>query len=134
MILGFSVLFIPLIMVQFGGMEGDIILPEVLKQMRQLDETGRAVPFSIAIRTFNSNTKKGGKVNRYKKAKLVMQEKVQPKNCTKALMYHTKRTINPKNPNHWENKTRNIKVFPEMNIVKINILDIIEFNGQKVIY
>lgn len=38
-----------------------------------------------------------------------------------------------KNPNHWENRTKNIKT-KEGIIKKINILFIDEFNGQKVVY
>lgn len=39
-----------------------------------------------------------------------------------------------RNPNHFENKTRNIKVLPQGDIKTINIRFIIEFNGKKVIY
>ena len=39
-----------------------------------------------------------------------------------------------KNPNHFENKTRNIKVLPQGDIKTLNIRCIVEYNGKKVIY
>lgn len=43
--------------------------------MRTPDNEGRAVKFDIAVRTLNRQSKTGGKLNRYKNAKLVMHEK-----------------------------------------------------------
>lgn len=38
-----------------------------------------------------------------------------------------------KNPNHWENRTRNIKL-ENGEIKKINILFVDSFNGKKVVF
>lgn len=116
-------------------MEKVVYLSEVLKKMSTLDDQGRAVPFSISFRTLNRYSKTGGKLINYPKAKLVIKEDFKDKNSIKSLQ--TKplpRTNIKRNPNHWENNTRNIKVLPQGDIKKIHIKHIISFNGKKVVY
>lgn len=110
-----------------------IFLSEVLEQMRKQDETGRAILFSISFRTYNSNTKKGGRLIELKGAKLVMQESINEIDEIDSLRYKTKKVLVRKNPKHYENKTRNIKT-ANGDIKKINIRDIISFNGKTVSY
>ncbi|WP_421811748.1 hypothetical protein [Flagellimonas sp.] len=112
-----------------------IYLNEVLEQMKAFDDKGRAVPFSIKARTLNRNSRTGGKLLEYEKVKLVMPEENPNVDSVESL--RTKRKSMSgirRNPAHFENKTRNIKVLPSGDIKKIHIRYIIEFNGQKVIY
>ena len=112
-----------------------IYLQDVLTQMKTLDAEGRAVPFSIKARTLNRYSKTGGKMLHYPKAKLVMAEENPNANSVQSLRYKPEPTSTERrNPNHFENKTRNIKVLPQNHIKKIHIRYIIEFNNQKVIY
>lgn len=117
-------------------MAGDTIyLQDVLRQMRTLDKDGRAVPFSVAVREFQRYSRTGGKLHRYPKAKMVMQEENPNADSERSLRTKPRKKAEfKKPPNHFENKTRNIKVLPGGEIRKINIRFIIEFNGKKVIY
>ena len=110
-----------------------IFLKEVLKQMRTPNADGKAVPFALAVRTFQANSKTGGKMNRYPHAKLVMQEKHTANNSIKNLRYAPRKVVERKNPHHFKNETRNIKL-PNGQVKKIYIKNIIEFNGAKVNY
>ena len=96
-----------------------IFLKDALIEMRKLDERKNSVPFSITVRTYNKQNRFGGKLCTYHGATLMQQ----PRN---------KKDFE-KNPNHWENKTRNIKLH-NGTIKKICILFIVAFNGKEVIY
>ena len=106
-------------------MENIAYLSDVLKEMKKLDKRNSPVPFDIKVRTFNLQNKKGGAVKFYRNAQLMQAPK---EKGVKRLAMDTPF----KNPNHYENRTRNIKT--EDGIKKINILFIIEFNGKKVVY
>jgi hypothetical protein len=116
-------------------MNGKIFLKDVLKEMRQKSQEGMAVKFDISVRSFNRNSKEGGKLYTYEKAKLVMQEgnltDVEKEIIGLKSISKTKKI--QKNPLHHKNKTRNIKL-ETGETKKININYIIEFNGCKVIY
>lgn len=96
-----------------------IYLKDVLSDMRKLDAAKNAIPFSLAVRSFNKQNKFGGKLTIYQNVTLLQQ----PKN---------KKDFD-KNPNHWENRTRNIKL-QNGEIKKINILFITLYNGKEVVY
>ena len=115
--------------------EETIYLKEVLEIMRTPNSEGKAVKFDISVRTFNRNSKTGGTLNSYENAKLVMKEKGMDKDSIYALQ-HFKKPKTPKirkNPQHFENKTRNIRL-ENGEVKKIHIRYIISFNGKKVIY
>ena len=112
-----------------------IYLQDVLIQMKTLDNEGRAPVFSIKVRTLNKYSKTGGKLLVYPTAKLVMKEENPNADSVTSLRFKP----NPvpktrRNPNHFENKTRNIKILPQNTMVKIGIRHIIQFNNQNVIY
>jgi hypothetical protein len=112
----------------------NIYLKEVLQQMKTPDKDGQAVPFSIKVRTLNRYSKKGGKLNSYTEARLVMKEKQERITSVAALRAMQPRVLKErKNPHHFQNKTRNIRL-PNGERRKIHIRFIIEFNGKKVIY
>lgn len=116
-------------------LQQNIFLKDVLSTMSTLDDKGRAVPFSISFRTLNRNSKTGGKLVTYEQAKLVIKEENLNTNSINNLRTQPKRKTNVRrNPNHWDNKTRNIKVLPSNNIRKIHINHIITFNNQNVVY
>lgn len=100
-------------------MKEKIFLNDALAQMRELDQDKNPIPFSIAVRTFNKQNGYGGKLQVYHGATLMQQ----PKDKIEF----------EKNPKHWENRTRNIKL-KNGEIKKINILFIIAYNGKEVIY
>lgn len=110
-----------------------VFLRDVLETMRTLDKDGRAVHFSISFRTLNKSSHKGGRLVSYPVAKLVIKEENPKADSTHALRYYKKQVTIRRRPNHWDNKTRNIKL-PDGKIRKIHINHIIEFNGKKVIY
>ena len=112
-----------------------IYLADVLEQMRTLGPDGKAVPFSISVRTWQRFSKTGGALKNWAKAKMVMKEENPNLNSILSLRQKPKqRTVLKRNPEHFENKTRNIKVLPEGKIRKIHIRLITMFNGKKVIY
>lgn len=104
-------------------MQNEVFLSQVLTEMKKLDENKNPIPFTILIRTFNEQNKSGGKLILYENAMLMQPPKVKGQ---KRLL----QGIEFKNPNHWENRTRNIKT--NEGIKKIHILFIIKFNGLDV--
>lgn len=113
----------------------NIYLQDALKQMKTLTPEGRAPIFSIKVRTLNKYSKTGGRLLEFPQAKLVIPEENPNANSMEALRTKPKKqTETRRNPRHFENKTRNIKVLPHNQIKKIGIRHIIEFNNQKVIY
>jgi len=105
-------------------MEHTIFLREVLHDMKKLDSLKNPVRFDVSVREFNRQNKSGGTYRQYKNCMLLQPAKnSQGKKPADAS----------KNPRHWENKTRNIKL-ENGEIKKINILYIITYNGKKVVY
>lgn len=96
-----------------------IFLKDALVEMRKLDAEKKPIPFSLAVRTYNKQNGFGGKLLIYHNATLMQQPK-------------GKKDFE-KNPNHWDNKTRNIKL-ADGTIKKIIILFIVAFNGKEVVY
>jgi len=130
----FYVLFLAANISQLAYMSAqNIYLKEVLNQMKTLNANGKATPFSIKFRTYNKFSKTGGALKYYPVAKLVMKEENPNINSINALRTKPKAPVARKNPNHFDNKTRNLSL-PSGDKRKINIRYIIEFNNQKVIY
>lgn len=116
-------------------LQNQIFLNTVLKQMSTLDEKGMAVPFAISFRTLNRNSKTGGRLISYSKAKLAMKEDYGDQTTFEALRRVPKpRTDIKRNPQHHKNKTRNLVVLPGNTTRKVHINLITEFNGKKVVY
>lgn len=101
------------------SVEKTMLLSEVLEKMKE-------APFNLEMRTFNRYNKTGGKTVIYRNAELLRPPK------KKGLV----RLADPtpfKNPNHFENRTRNIKL-EDGEIKTIHIIFIIRFNGYLVIF
>lgn len=123
-------------MVQLAIMsQQTIYLQDALTAMKTLDKDGRAVPFSIKVRSLNRYSKTGGKLLFFEQAKLVMAEENPNANSINSLRTISSQTSTQRrNPNHFDNKTRNIKILPQNKIQKIHIRYIIQFNNKDVIY
>ena len=113
---------------------GVIFLSEVIKKMAAPDKYGKAVPFSISWRTMNRYSKKGGKLMSSKNAVLVMKEKTGAPTIETLRFAPNLPKPARRNPNHWDNKTRNIRIEGRPNPIKIHINNIITFNGMQVVY
>jgi len=132
------VLFYNLLLSQIRGMvEESIYINEVLETMRTPNYEGRAVTFDISWRTYNRHSKTGGKHKYAENAKLVMQEKqIDPHSVFALKNFKTsekKKEVIKKNPNHYEHKTRNIRL-ESGEVKKIHYRYIETFNGKKVLY
>lgn len=95
-----------------------MFLSEVLEKMKEAN-------FTIEMRTFNRYNKSGGKTVIYQNVELLRPPK------KKGLV----RLSDPtpfKNPNHFKNRTRNVK-FEDGEIKTIHIIYIIRFNGYLVV-
>lgn len=102
-----------------------MILSEVITQMKKLDFNKNPVPFTISFRTYNKQNKFGGKL--LTEFDVVM--------CQAPKKPGKKRLANStpfKNPNHFANRTINIKN-THGDIKTVNTLFITEFNGYQVI-
>lgn len=109
-----------------------IFLRQVLEIIKKTDTKGDALPFDIEFRTYNRNNKMGGVLKRYEGAKLCMGKKLKGKPFIDAEYFYRQQRVR-KNPNHFDNRTRNIEL-PGGQIKKINILFITKFNNLEVIY
>lgn len=109
-----------------------IFLRQVLEQMKKTNEKGEAIPFDIELRTFNRNNKMGGVLKKYEGAKLLIGKKLKGKPFIDAEYFYREQRVR-KNPNHFENRTRNIELAGGQ-IKKLNILFITKFNNHEVIY
>jgi hypothetical protein len=86
---------------------------------------------ALGVITCDVNRKTGGEylvIANCKKAQFVTshEQKEMDKAAPKANMVH-------KNPNHYENSTRNIIIIPSMELRKIHIRLIRNFNGKTVL-
>lgn len=104
-------------------MQNQMFLREVLTEMKKMDGKN-PVPFSISFRTYNQQNKSGGKLISEDNALLMQAPKQKG-----AVRLSQK--ISFRNPNHWDNHTRNIKT--NSGIKKINIFFITKFNGFDVV-
>lgn len=101
-----------------------MFLGDVLKDMARLDGKMNPIPFSITIRTFNLQNKMGGRLVTYDNAMLMQPPKVKG-------AIRLSQDIDFKNPNHWDNRTRNVKT--AQGIKKIHIVFITKYNGFDVV-
>jgi len=113
-------------------MESMIFLRDALKIMSKVDSEGNAVPFDIAFYTYNHNNKMGCVYKKYDRAKLLIGKDFKGKKFIEADHFYREHRAR-KNPNHFNNKTRNIETTTGR-VIKISIKYITKLNGQHVIY
>lgn len=109
-----------------------IFLRQVLEDIKKTDSQGNAVAFDIEFRTRNKNNNTGGVLKKYAGAKLLIGTKQKGKPFIDAEHFYRVERVR-KNPNHFENATRNIEL-ENGRILKLNFRYITKFNGQEVIY
>jgi hypothetical protein len=104
---------------------------ECLEIINLKDKKGNSFPFDADVYTYNKNSKKGGVLKHYKSVKLLAWEKQERtlQGLTKSASTEVRAT---KNPNHFQNRTRNIEL-PNGEIKKIHLRLIDSINGKKVL-
>ena len=110
-----------------------IRLWEALEIMESMDGQGRPTRFQVKFVTANRITRKGGEIIEVKDASKCPVttrngREIFPERKTGQMQEKITR-----NPNHWENSTRNIRL-PNGQKRKLHIRLIIEFNKMKVCY
>lgn len=95
------------------------------------DKDGGQFPFSLSFRTLNKQSKTGGKLVSYEKAKLFKPSKSGSNNVSVDQMQAPEKS--KRNPNHFLNRTRNIEQQNGL-ISKIHIRLIDSINGKKIIF
>ena len=113
-------------------MVNHIFLRQVVAEMERVNEKGEAVPFDMEVWTYNRHNKSGGDLKKYTGAKLLIPKKMKGKIFVVAE-HQFREDKKRKNPNHWQNATRNIETQSDM-VRKINIRLIKKFNDLEVIY
>jgi hypothetical protein len=112
-------------------MENVISLKEALAIIDRVDASGNAVPFDIRVRSLQRNSKTGGKLYEYIAVrKLRRNASDTPPNLLAVAQSGSRLKINP---NHFQNRTRNLEL-QNKDIRKIHIRLIIAINGIKVVY
>lgn len=112
-------------------MENQISIAEISEYMSATDPAGNPLKFDLVVRGFSRQNKTGGKLSFYNGV-----QKPKPKGGKNSKSLFSKLLGSEKarkNPNHFENRTRNIEL-ENGEIRKINLLFIIKFNGKNVIY
>jgi hypothetical protein len=112
-------------------MENTIFLKEALKIFQLKDRDGKPFPFDITYRTFNSQTKQGGKLKVYKGVTYLPESNPNIKSKSVDAIFSEEKY--ERNPSHFKNRTRNIQLSTG-EIKKIRIDFIISINDLKVIY
>lgn len=95
-----------------------IRVADMLTQMNEWEKSGERVPFSITWVTCNLKNNTGGE-------KITLEKAV--------IVGGGKSKSGLKNPNHYENYTRNIRALEGDRIMKIHVLHITRFNGMRII-
>lgn len=90
----------------------------MLNQMNEWESSGEHVPFSITWVKCNLKQNIGGE-------KITLEAAV--------LVGNGKSQSQKRNPNHYENYTRNIRALEGDRIMKLHILHITRFNGMGII-
>lgn len=106
-----------------------IFLKEALSLMNLRDKENKPFPFDIAYRTFNQQTKKGGKLMKLKGVKLLPEADKRNQDFSLHKIFDNRLS---KNPNHFQNRTRNIEL-PNGSIKTVRIDFITEINGKSVL-
>lgn len=100
--------------------------------MEITDKRGYNKSFSLEFVTFDEARKTGGELLRIDKATIVNTNtsftRIKP---GKKLI---SKPVARKNPNHWDNATRNILVAGSKKIIKVHIWLITKFNKQEVVW
>jgi len=110
-----------------------IFLKQALDIMSRRDVNGQPIPFDCAVRTFNRTTKKGGRLKTYSGARLLPLSSGEGHVKEENIKSLENIPLAAKNPNHFENRTRNIKTSTgKTRTINLNFL--IKVDGTAVSY
>ena len=110
----------------------EIFLSDALKIMQLKDKSGKPFLFNLSFRSYNSQTKQGGKLYTYENVKYLPEaNKNNISNKSEVAIFSELKS--EKNPAHFKNRTRNIELSTG-EIKKVRIDFIISINNKKVIY
>ena len=100
--------------------------------MQLKDKNGKPFPFDLSFRTFNSQTKQGGKLKVYQSVKHLPESNpnASQNKSVESILSDDKIS---RNPAHFKNRTRNIEL-SNGEIKSLRIDFIISINNKKVIY
>lgn len=113
-------------------MKETISLIEAIEIIDRQDKSGHSIPFDLTFRSLQRNSKSGGKLYEYNQVKKYRKEKF--KHSEAALKTAAESSIKfSKNPNHFENRTRNLEL-QNGEIKKIHIRLMISINGKQIVY
>lgn len=109
-----------------------IFLKQALEIMNTRQPNGDFAPFDCAIRTYNSQTGKGGKYIIYENVRLVPEANhdKKKKETAQTVLNEVKKS---KRPNHFKNRSRNIEL-PDGSVKTIKIDFLISINSHPIIY
>lgn len=110
--------------------KGRLTVQEVTELMEQKTRAMKPQPFSISYVTWNNREQTGGELISYSKA-IKTDMNVSGSRIVETIK--PKKTLIKRNPNHWQNSTRNIHPEGTYETRKVNIWLIFEFNGREVV-
>ena len=113
-------------------MKDEISFNKVIAIIDRVDKEGNALPFDIAFRTLQRNSKTGGRFIFYKQVKKYRPKKHE---ITKASLLASVQSASSirRNPNHKKNRTRLLEL-QNGELKKIHIRLIDSVNGKKMNY
>jgi hypothetical protein len=100
-----------------------------LEEVISIMDAGKS--FSIGIRTYDHKKGSGGQYIFIDKA--CKHNYHLPSEKLAESKKEERRSLVQRNPKHYENSTRNIKVLANGNLLKIHLRLIVDFNGSKVL-
>lgn len=113
-------------------MKETISLNDALEIIDRQDKQGKSIPFDLTFRSLQRNSKSGGKLYEYNQVKKYRKEKF--KHSEAALKTSAETSVRfKKEPNHFENRTRNLEL-QNGDIKKIHIRLMISINGKQIVY
>lgn len=107
-----------------------ILMKDALALMEARDASDKLVTFDCEFCTYSTKRSEGGKIVKLTGARLSFDKKPFK---GKASVIKSERTFSAHQPNHFVNKTRNLRL-PNGEIRKLHIRMLLTFNGKQVVY
>tara|TARA_B100001059_G_C17794213_1_gene562040 strand:- start:1475 stop:1816 length:342 start_codon:yes stop_codon:yes gene_type:complete len=113
-------------------MEKRISFSKAMQIIDRVDKSANSIPFDIAFRTLNRNSKKGGRLLIYRQVKKHRPKKSTLSRVSLLASVHSGCKVK-RNPNHQNNRTRLLEL-QNGELKKIHIRLIDSVNGKKMHY
>lgn len=114
-------------------MKNTIFLRDVQKVMDLKYPNGKPVPFDLEVFTFSRTNKTGGDLKTYTQVTKPTPEEIKKSGFNNRSIENLLNDFKTKNPHHFKNKTRCIKL-PTGEIRKISFICIKSINNLEMIY